>query len=327
MPLLKRTRKTKPTSALRLFFATDVHGSDLCFRKFLAAAKVYDAQVLLLGGDVAGKALVPFVSRGQRYEFVLHGARKTVAVEEYEGAADQVRFHGFYPTIVDEGEAELLATDEDFRAQAFLALIERQLNEWCRLAEERLDANVRCLITPGNDDPFELDHVLEGVMRIESPERQVVEVGPIRIASLGNVTPTPWHTDREFSESELRGQIDELFSHVDGSRRNVVFNCHCPPYDSGLDSAPELDKTLRPVVRQGQAVTIPVGSVAVREALAEYGPGIALHGHIHESQGMTRINGSLCLNPGSEYSSGVLKGVLVDFDDDGACVDYLFTTG
>ena len=45
--------------ALRIFFATDVHGSERCFRKFLAAATVYEAEVLLLGGDVAGKGLVP----------------------------------------------------------------------------------------------------------------------------------------------------------------------------------------------------------------------------------------------------------------------------
>ena len=45
--------------ALRIFFATDVHGSDRFFRKFLAAATVYEAEILLLGGDVAGKGLVP----------------------------------------------------------------------------------------------------------------------------------------------------------------------------------------------------------------------------------------------------------------------------
>ena len=327
MPLLRRNRKVKRTSSLRLFFATDVHGSDLCFRKFLAAAKVYDAQVLLLGGDVAGKALVPFVPHGGKYEFVLHGTRKTVLAEDYESAADQVRFSGFYPTIVDAADAERLAGDDEFRAQAFLRLIGEQLKQWCQLAEERLDPEIRCIITPGNDDPFELDHVLEVSERIESPERQMVNVGPIRIASIGNVTPTPWDTDREFDESELRDQIDELFSGVGESARDVVFNCHCPPYDSGLDSAPELDEAFRPVVRQGHPVIVPVGSRSVREAIAEYRPGMALHGHIHESQGMTRINDSVCLNPGSEYSAGVLKGVLVDFDENGECVDYLFTTG
>src|SRR6266436_60705 len=60
----KTLRKPKKKRALRIFFATDVHGSDVCFRKFLAAAKVYEADVLLLGGDFAGKGLVPVLRNG-----------------------------------------------------------------------------------------------------------------------------------------------------------------------------------------------------------------------------------------------------------------------
>ena len=50
---------------LRIYFATDLHGSEVCFRKFLAAAKVYEADVIILGGDFAGKAIVPVLSRGR----------------------------------------------------------------------------------------------------------------------------------------------------------------------------------------------------------------------------------------------------------------------
>src|SRR2546427_11690890 len=48
--------------ALRIYFATDIHGSDRCFRKFLAAAESYEADALVLGGDIAGKGLVPIRS-------------------------------------------------------------------------------------------------------------------------------------------------------------------------------------------------------------------------------------------------------------------------
>ena len=44
---------------MKIFFATDIHGSERCFRKWLAAAKVYDAQCVVLGGDITGKSLVP----------------------------------------------------------------------------------------------------------------------------------------------------------------------------------------------------------------------------------------------------------------------------
>ena len=46
---------------VRLFFATDVHGSEVCWRKFINSAKHYEADVLILGGDMTGKAVVPIV--------------------------------------------------------------------------------------------------------------------------------------------------------------------------------------------------------------------------------------------------------------------------
>jgi Icc-related predicted phosphoesterase len=45
----------------RIFFTSDVHGSDVCFMKFINAAKVYQVDVLILGGDVTGKMIVPIV--------------------------------------------------------------------------------------------------------------------------------------------------------------------------------------------------------------------------------------------------------------------------
>jgi hypothetical protein len=56
-------KKAGKQRALRIYFATDVHGSEVCFRKFLAAAKVYEADVIILGGDFAGKAIVPVLTQ------------------------------------------------------------------------------------------------------------------------------------------------------------------------------------------------------------------------------------------------------------------------
>ncbi len=49
----------------KIFFATDLHGSEVCWKKFLNAAKFYDADVLICGGDMTGKAIVPIVSHGR----------------------------------------------------------------------------------------------------------------------------------------------------------------------------------------------------------------------------------------------------------------------
>ena len=48
-------RKTK------VYFATDLHGSSKCFRKFVNAGTAYGVDVLVLGGDIAGKALQTIV--------------------------------------------------------------------------------------------------------------------------------------------------------------------------------------------------------------------------------------------------------------------------
>jgi hypothetical protein len=80
-----RHRQQTDTNAsrYRIFFATDIHGSERCFRKFLAAAKVYRANALVLGGDIAGKAIVPIVHDGpDEFRIVFEGMdRRVPAVE------------------------------------------------------------------------------------------------------------------------------------------------------------------------------------------------------------------------------------------------------
>ena len=72
---------------------------------------------------------------------------------------------------------------------------------------------------------------------------------------------------------------------------------------------------------------IPVGSRAVRDAIKKYRPVVGLHGHIHESRGAQKIGGTVCLNPGSDYTADLLRGALVDLAEDGSCVDFLLTAG
>jgi uncharacterized protein len=325
--MLGRVLRRPRQPAYRIFFATDIHGSDRCFRKFLAAASAYRADALVLGGDIAGKALVPIERVGAgRYEVVLHGEARMVGTDELDELAATINFNGFYPRVVEPAETERLREDQAFGEEVFREMICAQVEAWCALAAERLAPDVRCVITPGNDDPLPVDDVLHAAERIECPEREILELGPFSLASLGNTNPTPWDTEREFSEEELAGQIDEMLAGCP-DRRALVFNFHCPPYGSRLDTAIELDPELRPVMRHGAPVEIPVGSTAVRDAIDRFVPTVALHGHIHESQGVQHIGSSVCLNPGSDYASGVLKGAIVDFDEEGGYVNHLFTSG
>jgi Icc-related predicted phosphoesterase len=322
---LRRDRK-KRTRALRIFFATDVHGSDRCFRKFLNGAETYDADILLLGGDVAGKGLVPVRREHGSLNATVRGEKVSVPAGEKDRLYAEINMLGFYPVEMEESEIERIAGDKPYLEGLFRREIKIQLEGWCRLAAERLKPSVRGIITPGNDDPVEIDAILEDAERVECPERTLCDLGPVLLASLGDVTPTPWDTEREYSEEELGQRIAAMMDRVPDGRRTVV-NFHDPPYSSGLDTAPELDENLRPLLRGGRPSFVPVGSKAVRDAIRKYQPSVGLHGHIHESRAAQKIGQTLCLNPGSDYSADLLRGAIVDLAEDGSCVDFLFTAG
>jgi uncharacterized protein len=321
-----RGKKARRQRALRIYFATDVHGSEVCFRKFLAAAKVYEADVIILGGDFAGKAIVPVLTENGMLRARVGGEDVTVPESEWDRLAGNLGKQGLYPVRLEAAELARLEGDPGALDRLFRDEISAQMQRWCDLAAERLDPAVRCIITPGNDDPLDADQVLAAHDRVECPELELCDLGPVTMASLGVVPTTPWNTERECSEDELGKQIDEMLEQVP-SGRPCLLNLHCPPYASGLDEAPELDDTLKPVIRGGRPSIIPVGSHAVREAIKRYQPVVGLHGHIHESRGAQKIGRTLCVNPGSDYSSGVLRGAVIDIAQDGSCLDFLLTTG
>ena len=70
----------------------------------------------------------------------------------------------------------------------------------------------------------------------------------------------------------------------------------------------------------------PVGSTACRETIERYQPLLGLHGHLHESRGTFQLGRTLCINPGSEYSEGVLRGALIELEG-GQVKNYQLTTG
>ena len=324
--MLRRKPKRAKTRGLRIYFATDLHGSEVCFRKFLAAARVYEADVIILGGDFAGKAIVPVLAEGGSLRARVGGEDVTVPEAEWDRLVTDIGRAGLYPVRMDAAELARLSDDPGELDQLFRREISAQMQRWCDLAAERLDPAVRCIITPGNDDPVDADAVLAAHDRVESPELELCDLGPVTMASLGVVPTTPWNTERECTEDELAKQISEMLDPVpDG--QPCILNLHCPPYASGLDDAPELDATLKPVIRGGRPSIVPVGSHAVREAIKRYQPVVALHGHIHESRGAQKIGRTLCVNPGSDYSSGVLRGAVIDIAQDGSCLDFLLTTG
>jgi Icc-related predicted phosphoesterase len=319
-------RKSKPD--MRLFFVTDVHGSNVCFRKFINGAKAYQAQVLVLGGDVAGKRLAPIVRNGRHCEGTLGHNTITMETErevaEFEAEAGDA---GLYTYRAERDEIEAITADASELEKLMEKLAVARMREWLALAEERLEGTgVRLYVNCGNDDPYSLDPVIE-----ESAatflEGKVLEIAEGRhLASLGYANETPWQCPRDVPEDELARRLETMLADWSDDRGQLMFNCHCPPHDSGLDTAQLLHADHSIVTEGGQPVQGPVGSTAVRDAIEKYRPVLSLHGHIHESKAATKIGPTLAINPGSEYPEGLLRGAVVDLGPDGVH-SYVLTTG
>jgi len=310
-------RKSPREPHTRIFFATDLHGSERCFRKWLNAAAAYDAQVLILGGDLTGKMLVPLVADGAGgHRGELHG--EPVHARDGDELAEltrRIRMMGRYPILVTEEEQAAIAADPAALDARFEQAMEDGLREWVELADERLGGtDVTAFTMLGNDDAPALADVLRGAGRSTYAEDGIVELpGGFEMATFGYSTPTPWHTPRELEEDEMAARLDALLAGVRDPAR-AVFNLHCPPASTHLDQAAELDADLRPVVDASGIVMTSVGSTAVRAAIERHQPLLGLHGHVHESPGSERLGATLCLNPGSDYGGGVLRGAIVDLE-------------
>jgi uncharacterized protein len=315
--------------AMRIFFATDIHGSEICWRKFLNAARFHNADVLVMGGDMTGKAMVPIVADavGGPWRVTLQDQEHVLGAEaDVAAMAKRILDRGYYPVRLSRAELDAWSADPALVEARFKAEMLAAVERWMALADERLAGSaIRCVVSPANDDMFEIDPIIEAAARVELGEANAIELDGFTMVSTGWANPTPWRTFRELPEEELRTRIADLVAGVADPSR-AIFNFHAPPYGSNLDAAPKLDADMR-YVSGGQAL-IPVGSRAVREAILQYGPVLSLHGHIHEGRGAVKLGRTLAVNPGSTYEDGVLQAAIVDLDPKRAEVKrYLLING
>lgn len=298
-----------------VYYASDIHGSDRLWRKFVNAGTFYGADVLVMGGDITGKAVVPIIrgTDGLRAPELI--GDRVAPAEELESLEDRVRDRGFYPYVTTEEELAAAHGDPARISELFTRAMADSVRRWLQLAQERLAATgIRLYMMLGNDDEPALAEVLaESPLSVDCEDLPVELAEQIQMMSCGIANPTPWSSPRELPEEQLAAHLESLASKLDDPGRSV-FNLHVPPKGTALDQAPELDATLKPVVRGGSVSMTSAGSAAVRELIERYQPLVALHGHIHESRAIAKIGRTVCINPGSEYGEGVLHGALMVLD-------------
>lgn len=319
---------------LTIFYVADVHGSDLCFRKWLNAGRFYGADVVVIGGDLTGKVLVPicpangsgssgWVARwnGERVELETRAA--------VDAFVRSVRESGAYGYVTTADEVESIRASPERERALFARLKVAALEEWVAWADSRLTGTApRAMLMPGNDDPPEIDATLTASRSLTNVQGRAVELSTgIWMASRGESTPTPWHTPRELDDAALGERVAEVTSEIPDEAM-AIWNIHMPPYRTGVDEAPVLDADLRVQYDgSGEPTMRPVGSHSVRDLILEHQPALALHGHIHEGRGRYRLGRTVGFNPGSRYEDGVLMGVLLRLSPTKGLRDYAFTAG
>src|SRR5208282_2018617 len=313
----------------RIFFVSDLHGSNRCFKKFVNAWKSYKANAIILGGDITGKSINPIIAKpdGSYTCSFLEKGKVVRSEKELSELRDRIADSGYYSFMATEDDIAAMHADPEKVKERFRELMTQRVREWVILANDRLkNTGVKCYISPGNDDDFAIDSSLVSEGSVINPEERVVELdGRNEMITLGFANHTPWNSPRETTEEDLQARITKMVSSVKDVSK-CVFNLHLPPYDTVLDKAPKLDANFKPIVSAGNLIMIPAGSTAVGDAIKKYQPVAGLHGHIHESRGLTKIGRTMCFNPGSEYTEGILRGLLLDLEGDKVKLHF-FTSG
>ena len=176
MVFRKRRRDTE--DAFALYYASDVHGWDQCWRKFLGAGRFYQVNALLMGGDLTGKAVVPDPAR--RRWLVLHRVPRRDPQRQRRGGP--VRAHGgdppqrHVPVGRDRRRDRTPArADPAARAELLERVMLDELRRWVVLADERMPPlGIEVFAMAGNDDPWSCDSVLESAEHLVSCDLRVV---------------------------------------------------------------------------------------------------------------------------------------------------------
>lgn len=310
------TRKRGRPSAnrRRVLFVTDLHGSEVTFRKAIKGVEVYGADALIVGGDLTGKQIVPLVEDGERFTCEVMGTGITVERAGLEELCRAIKNLGQYPVTMTRPEYEHTAASPEAQEEVFVAACHEQVRAWMERLADRLGGRAAVFVTGGNDDYLSIEPIIDAAEWVVNAEGRLVELLPgVPMISSGYGNPTPWGCPRDQTEEALGARIEAMAGQLDDSASAVsVFNLHVPPHASGLDRCMRLDTTVsppRPVIGE----EVDAGSTAVRAAVERHQPALSLHGHIHECRGIRRIGVTRCVNPGSEYSEGVLNAAIVDF--------------
>lgn len=280
--------------------------------------EAYKCDVVMMCGDLTGKAVAPIVEEkpGRWWSSPYGKVEKYKSESQLESAKKTFEKRGFYWFLTTQEELEEFQNNEKKVQKLFSDLMVQRMEYWLDLIERTVPSHIKVIVSPGNDDHKEIDDLIIACERTIYPIERVIEIDDLHsMISCEWVNTTPWkNTPRECPEDELEGKLEREFERV-SDYENLICNFHDPPFGTRLDLAPKLDENLQVRMRFGVPPMVNVGSTSVRKMIEKYNPLLSLHGHIHESGGTEYVGRTLCVNPGSIYTQGMLNAFVIDLPE------------
>jgi uncharacterized protein len=301
---------------IKILFASDLHGSDLVFNKILNNAVFHNVNAVIIGGDISGKSLTPIIEfQENKFKYNYFGENRIISKDQIEDSIKSISNLGSYPIVMSEDQYDEILNNEKKFKNTFIQLIQGRLENWLKLAEEKLKKrSIRFIIMCGNDDDFILDDTIKKSDYAENPDQQSVKINDIMLIGESLTNYTPFNCPRDVEENKIELSLSVKLKKINLQKPFILIS-HAPPFNSSLDNVTKLDNNLKPVVLNGSPVIIPAGSKVIRNVIEDQSPIMSLHGHIHESAGYTYIGNTLCINAGSSYNSGILQAYIISIDN------------
>lgn len=297
----------------KIFSVSEIHGSELCYRKVLKLA-ICDERpdVLVLYGNITGNKVIP-ISKAKRNNNGIIRECKYEGKEYFFKDEEQVNmFISFLAAKGDYGYKCTNVQHERFnhnlteRNKIIRKLKVKRIKYWVKMADATLiDNHSQIIIIPGTDDPFEIDAIFEKSKKLKLLNNKHTKLNhDITVVGFANSAfnqkkgiPEQLKFKqlyRNIDDDDILKEFDKiegLFDAVDDFD-NSIFYIPFPPKNTNLDN-----------LSNGKKYSI--GSQGVREIIERYKPRYSFHSFIIENC-VDRIGDTDLINPGSEYYSGKL---------------------
>jgi len=250
---------------MKLLFATDLHGSQWKYDRLFQAAKAFQADVVVNGGDLLPKSdslfaqgefitnyldgyFAQFDAAGIYYLSYLGNDDLRIFLDLFEATCDK------YPFVINLAQRKFAIRDFEFVGMNWVVDYPFRLKDWCRMDSK--------------------DYVFQE------------QFGKGLLSS-----PNGWEElDDWFAYARTLPTIEDELNQLvrPQNMAQSLYVIHTPPAKLGLDKCEHGPE---------------VGSEAVYNFLRENQPKLSLHGHIHESpetsgRWWAKLGNTVCIQPG-----------------------------